>query len=88
MTSHVPVAALQFCACSRVYIHKMSRSSLPSSAAAPLDEVLEARALAEFFGPQDAVDAVAADWHTRAEQGLSVADQDALARWLAARARD
>lgn len=83
-TSQVPVAALQFCACSRVYIHKMSRSSLPSSAAAPLDEVLEARALAEFFGPQDAVDAVAADWHTRAEQGLSAAEQDALARWLAA----
>lgn len=62
----------------------MSRSSLPSSAAAPFDEALEARALAEFFGQQDAVDVAAADWHTRAEQGLSAQEQNALAQWLAA----
>ncbi|MBS7779718.1 DUF4880 domain-containing protein, partial [Acidovorax sp. CCYZU-2555] len=62
----------------------MSRSSLPSSAAAPFDEAAEARALAEFFGQQDAVDVAAADWHTRAEQGLSAQEQDALAQWLAA----
>lgn len=62
----------------------MSRSSLPSSAAAPFDEAAEARALAEFFGQQDAVDVAAADWHTRAEQGLSAQEQNALAQWLAA----
>jgi len=62
----------------------MSRFPLPSSSSAPFDEAQEARALAEFLGPQDPVDVAAADWHTRAEQGLDAAAQDALAQWLAA----
>jgi transmembrane sensor len=75
---------VQFCPLPRVYIHKMSRFSLPSSSRAPFDEVEEARALAEFFGQQDPVDVAAADWHTRAEQGLSAQEKNALAQWLAA----
>lgn len=62
----------------------MSRFSLPSSSRAPLDEQAQARALAEFLGQQDPVDVAAADWHTRAEQGLSAQEQNALAQWLAA----
>lgn len=68
----------------RVYIHKMSRSSLPPSSAAPFDEAAEARALAEFFAGQDPADVAAAQWHTRAEQGLGTDEQDDLMQWLAA----
>lgn len=75
---------VQFGAVPCVYIHKMSRSSLPSSAAAPFDEAAEARALAEFFGQQDPADVAAAEWHTRAEQGLGADEQDDLMQWLAA----
>lgn len=75
---------VQFCPLPRVYIHKMSRFSLPSSSSAPFDEAQEARALAEFLGQQDPVDVAAADWHTRAEQGLSAQEKNALAQWLAA----
>jgi len=62
----------------------MSRFSLPSSSRAPLDEQAQARALAEFLDQQDPVDVAAADWHTRAEQGLSAQQKNALAQWLAA----
>lgn len=75
---------MQYCAGPRVYIHKMSRSSLPASAAAPFDEAAEARALADFFGQQDPADVAAAEWHTRAEQGLGADEQDDLMHWLAA----
>jgi len=62
----------------------MSRFPLPSSSRAPLDEQAQARALAEFLDQQDPVDVAAADWHTRAEQGLSAQQKNALAQWLAA----
>ena len=75
---------VQFCALPRVYIHKMSRFPQPPSPAAPLDEAAEARALADFFAGQDPADVAAADWHTRAEQGLGTAEQHALMQWLAA----
>ena len=75
---------MQFFTGPRVYIHKMSRFSVPPSSRAASDEAAEARALAQFFAQQDPVEVAAADWHTRAEQGLGPAEQGELARWLAA----
>ncbi len=75
---------MQFCAGPRVYIHKMSRFSSPAAPAAPFDEAAEARELAAFFATQDPADLAAAEWHTRAEQGLGADEQDELMQWLAA----
>lgn len=62
----------------------MSRfSTTPSDASAPpFDEAAEARALQAFFGGQDAVEVLAAQWHTRQEQGLNAGEQAELAQWL------
>lgn len=43
----------------------------------------EARELQAFFQQQDPVDAAAAFWHTRQEQGLSAAEEAELGQWLA-----
>ena len=64
----------------------MSRfSTTPSDASAPpFDEAAEARALQAFLGGQDAVEVLAAQWHTRQEQGLNAGEQAELAQWLQA----
>ncbi|MFT3719246.1 FecR family protein [Pseudorhodoferax sp.] len=63
----------------------MSRiSPPPRSSPAPFDEAAEARELEEFFRQQDPVNVAAVDWHTRREQGLSAAGQEAFQQWLAA----
>lgn len=63
----------------------MSRFSPPSrTAPAPFDEAAEARELEEFFRRQDPVNVAAVDWHTRREQGLTAAEEEAFRQWLAA----
>ncbi len=63
----------------------MSPSSPPvSRASAPLDEAAEARAHDDYMRGLDPVVAAAADWHTRAEDGLGPDEAAAFRQWLAA----
>lgn len=60
----------------------MSHTAPPPCPTAPEDE--EAREMAAFFRAQDPVDVLAAEWHTRREQGLAPGEDAQLRQWLAA----
>lgn len=76
---------MQFCVVLCVYTNKMIRTTAPTGASCTqaLDEVAE-RELEAFSRDQDPVDIAATDWHTRSEQGLSVAEEAEFQAWRAA----